>query len=166
MSGVWRKTLVYLGLVEEPEEHDDTVFVEQEEPVLATAEVGGGSVGGGGAGSGGTIRPLRVAEPGAPHVRAVASAGARVGVVQAMSFDDAEQVGSRYRLGQPVLLDLSGLDPKTGRRLLDFVSGVIYALRGAIKPAGDRAFLLVPDGIEVPPEERRRLADMGYTTDA
>jgi cell division inhibitor SepF len=168
MSGMWRKTLVYLGLVEEPDEHDEH---------LGAADERGGrepAVGehtpparrrrpperpAGGEGDA-DVRPLRPADT---HVRAVGGGTVKVGVVRASSFDEAaEQVGERYRRGQPVLLDVGNVDRRTGRRLLDFVSGLIYALRGRIVPAGEEAFLLVPDGMGVPTEERHRLAELGY----
>lgn len=110
------------------------------------------------------VRPLRVPEPGAAHVRAVDTGVpvSRVAVVHIEVFDDVEVVGQRYRSGQPILFDLSGTEPSTARRVLDFVSGLTYALRGRLRKAGSRAFLLIPDGIEVSAEERRRLANLGY----
>lgn len=161
MSGVWRKTLVYLGLVEEPEEHDDLPeqFDEPAEPARA--------VRGAEPRTPPNVRPLRVPEPGAAHVRAVTRpAGARVTVVQLREFEDVEEVGSRYRSGQAVVLDVAALEKTVARRVLDFVSGMTYALQGRLSPAGSRAFLLVPEGVEVDEDERRRLTDLGYRGDA
>lgn len=164
MSGVWRKTLVYLGLVEEPDEHDD--LPEQfgggyahdedpdqrgaERPAPRPAEVAAGNV-----------RRLPVPEPGTPHVRAM-QGSVRVAVLPITAFEEVERVGERYRSGQPVLFDLRDADSSVARRVLDFVSGVTYALRGRLVSAGTRCFLLVPDGVEVPLDERHRLSDMGY----
>lgn len=148
MSDVWRKTLVYLGLVEEPEEHDEHELGVPAQPGPPEDRTT-------------TVRSLRP-EDRQTHVRQVDRDIPRVVIVRVAAFDDAEEVGDRYRRGQPVLLDLGGSDQRTGRRMLDFVSGVIFAMRGRIVPAGERAFLLVPDGLEVPSEERRRLEDLGY----
>lgn len=170
MSGVWRKTLVYLGLVEEPEEHDDLPeqftrqdgYDDRDRPVPAPspdprrreqAPVA--------AGDAGNVRRLPIPEPGAAHVRAM-QGGVRVAVLPVSLFEDVERIGERYRSGVPVLFDLRSADPRIARRVLDFVSGVTYALRGRLLPAGTRSFLLIPDGIEIPADERRRLADMGY----
>lgn len=168
MSGVWRKTLVYLGLVEEPEEHDDLPeqFVRQDAgndhrdaapepeprrraPAAAPAEAG-------------NVRRLPIPEPGAPHVRAMQGGTVRVAVLPVARFEDVERIGERYRSGQPVLFDTRDCDHATARRVLDFVSGITYALRGRLLPAGKRSFLLVPDGVDIPLAERHRLADMGY----
>lgn len=157
-GGVWRKTLVYLGLVEEPEEHDD--LPEQFETGDAQDEPAD-------RGRAANVRPLRVPEPGAAHVRAMARGDVvRVSIVEVSGFEDCELIGSRYRGGQPVVFDLSQVDQATARRVLDFVSGTTYALRGRLRRAGERAFLLLPDGAHLPPEEARRLAAMGYGVDA
>lgn len=159
MSGVWHRTLVYLGLVEEPEEHDE--LPEQFDV--------GSSHGRGEAPSRdpANVRPLRAAEPGSPHVRAMARGDVvRVSVVEVSSFDDCEVIGSRYRSGQPVVFDLAAVDGATARRVLDFVSGTTYALRGRLRRAGSRAFLLLPEGAELPPDEARRLAAIGYGVEA
>lgn len=163
MSGVWRKTLVYLGLVEEPDEHDDLPehfgggyadvgddgrAVARPAPRPVEAPVG-------------NVRRLPVPEPGTPHVRPT-QGNVRVAVLPITAFDEVERVGERYRSGQPVLFDLRDADGAVARRILDFVSGVTYALRGRLVPAGSRCFLLVPDGVEIPLDERHRLSDMGY----
>ncbi len=97
------------------------------------------------------------------HVRALASApAARVAVVEVVIFDDVEGIGSRYRTGQPVLFDLGGAPSATARRVVDFVSGLTYASRGKLSKVGKRAFLLVPDGVEVAEDDRRRLVELGY----
>lgn len=167
-GGLWRKTLVYLGLVEEPEEHDDLpeqfgggyapddVGYERSAPRPAArpTEVPAGNV-----------RRLPVPEPGTPHVRAM-QGNVRVAVLPITAFEEVERVGERYRSGQPVLFDLRDAEPAVARRVLDFVSGVTYALRGRLVPAGSRCFLLVPDGVDVPLDERHRLSDMGYRVPA
>lgn len=159
-GGVWRKTLVYLGLVEEPEEHDELpehfgrgdVGRPAPEPAPAARP-----------GEPSNVRPLRTPEPGAAHVRAVDGGNGRATVVAVNAFDDVEQVGARFRGGQPVVLDLTAIDKALARRVLDFVSGLTYALRGRLVPAGQRSFLLVPDGVGLSNEDRRRLEGLGYT---
>jgi cell division inhibitor SepF len=168
MSGVWRKTLVYLGLVEEPEEHDDLpeqfaghAGPEPHEPAVPAAEARRREPVPAPAAEPGNVRRLPIPEPGAAHVRAM-QGGVRVAVLPVSVFEDVERIGERYRTGVPVVFDLRNAETAVARRVLDFVSGVTYALRGRLLPAGQRCFLLVPDGVEIPAEERHRLADMGY----
>jgi cell division inhibitor SepF len=188
-SGLWYRTLVYLGLKEEPEEGYDDL----------PERNGNGNGNGNGDGWGddaGTsrhdrfdpagdpdldpdrprargrsrdhddaavtaesnVRPLRAADAG--HVRG--GSGARLSVVEVEVFDDVEMVGARYRDDRPVLFDLSSTDRATARRVVDFVSGLTYALHGRMHKVGTRAFLLVPEGVRLPDDELRRLTTLGY----
>jgi cell division inhibitor SepF len=164
--GIWHGTLVYLGLKEEPEEGYDELperFVPEHDPHAEHAP----------------MRPTPLREPAqgpaeaAPanvralhpdiHVRALTTAPAvRAAVVEVVTFDDVEAIGSRYRTGQPVLFDVSAASSESARRVVDFVSGLTYASHGRLTKVGRRAFLLVPDGVQLPEEDRRRLGDLGY----
>lgn len=162
---MWRKTLVYLGLVEEPEEHDEMPermppprqLADEDRPASVEREPAPEPPE--------RVTPLApVAESGGAHVRPMAAGlGARVHVVAVTSFDDgAAEIGRQYRMGTPVLFDMADADPATARRILDFVSGVTFALHGQMVKASSRAFLVVPEGVELPAAERERLAALGY----
>lgn len=175
MSAVWQKTLVYLGLVEESEETIDLTNAEsadgpaasRREPVPAMA---GAHAGEAAHGASSNVRPLRAVDAPASSptpstsasARPLGAEAARVVVLEVSGFEDAEEIGFRYRSGQPVVFDLVGVDTTAARRVLDFVSGVTFALRGRLSKVGVRAFLLVPDGVEVSDTERTRLAGLGY----
>lgn len=159
---MWRKTLVYLGLVEEPEEYDEMperfagAVPAEPDPSAPLPDDPGDE---------GRIRPLpSVAEPGGAHVRPMAAGlGARVQVVAVSTFDEgAAEIGRQYRMGVPVVFDMADAPPDAARRILDFVSGVTFALRGRMVKVGGRAFLVVPEGVELPASERERLAALGY----
>lgn len=104
----------------------------------------------------GDVRQIR------PEERPRASMGSVVRVVQVTTFEDSEVIGSRFRGGQPVLFDLSNVEPSLARRVLDFVSGMTYVLHGTLRKVAKRAFLLVPDAVMLAPDERRRLSELGY----
>jgi cell division inhibitor SepF len=108
----------------------------------------------------GNVRPLRPEESAARGVGLGAAASVRI--VQVGTFEDCEAIGSRYRMMQPVLFNVSGADKATGRRVLDFVSGLTYASHGTLRKVGKGAFLLLPDGVELSADERRRLSGFGY----
>lgn len=167
---MWRKTLVYLGLVEESD-HDEIAermvpprpIAHEPEPAVHDA---GSAPSPRAVEEAANVRRLaRVPEdPGSGHVRPMAAGlGTRVHVVAVSGFDDgAAEIGRQYRMGSPVLFDMADADAGTARRLLDFVSGVTFALRGRMVKVSARAFLVVPEGVELPMSERERLAALGY----
>ncbi|HVW34070.1 MAG TPA: cell division protein SepF [Acidimicrobiia bacterium] len=114
------------------------------------------------------VRPLSREEgPGAPPrptvVRTMpsASTAARVHVVEPRGFNDAQEVGDRLKANQPVILNLQGLDRDLQRRLIDFSSGLAYALGGSMSRVADQVFLLTPSNVEVSQEEKERLQARG-----
>ena len=104
-----------------------------------------------------------VAVDGTPAVRPVApgAAGARVHVMEPRGFNDAQEVGDRLKSSQPVILNLQGVDRDLQRRLIDFSSGLAYALGGRMSKAADQVFLLTPSNVSVPEEEKDRLEAEG-----
>jgi cell division inhibitor SepF len=82
--------------------------------------------------------------------------------VAPVRFADAQEVGDRFKGGQPVIVNLSaGNDRELARRMIDFCSGVTYALSGSMDKVADQVFLLTPTDVEVPAEEKRRLQEKG-----
>lgn len=110
------------------------------------------------------VRPLPVSPAGrdvaartSGSVRAVA-VSPKVHPVAPEGFNDAQQVGDRFKAGQPVLMDLAGVDRDLARRLIDFCSGLCYGLGGQMERLAGQSYLITPAGAEVPADERRRLA--------
>ena len=157
---MWSRTLIYLGLREEPEDVGADWQVGDDEPEVTETRRAAPVA---------TAAPAPAAkrpEAASSNVRPLRSgvdiAGDRVSVVQVRVFDDVETIGSRYRQRQPVLFDVSGCSREVGRRAVDFVAGLTYASHGSLRRAAPRAFLLVPDGVDIPLDERRRLSQLGY----
>ena len=95
-----------------------------------------------------------------------ATAGGAVRTIAAVSkvseivpegFNDAQQVGDGFKAGSAVAMDLATVDRELARRLIDFCSGLCYALGGRMERLGGQRYLLTPSGVEVSAEERRRL---------
>ena len=58
-------------------------------------------------------------------------------------------------------MDLAGVDRELARRLIDFASGICYALGGHMERVRPGGYLLTPVRVEVSEEDKRRLADGG-----
>ena len=94
-------------------------------------------------------------------VKAIPMPNTRVHVMDPRGFNDAQEVGDRLKNGQPVILNLQGVDRDLQRRLIDFSSGIAYALSGTMSKAADQVFLLTPANVEVSDEEKDRLQQRG-----
>ena len=173
LGDLWSRTLVYFGIAEEDEDWDEDGYLTEEELERSYSERP-------------NVRRLaprrRAAEfddwtdpgdepaelPGRPRLRSVETAtsqqpaappAARVHLVVPRSFNDAQSLADRFKAGIPVILNLQGTDAELSKRLIDFASGLTYALGGGMQRVADKVFLLTPQNVQVSAEERARLLD-------
>jgi cell division inhibitor SepF len=181
MASMWRRAMHYLGLGPDDEYDDDLGYgydesapERPEQRAVPTRAVPPRPVVGGeparpvgsvtGIPETAAVRPLPVTPAGrepvartSGSVRAVA-VSPKVHPVAPAGFNDAQEVGDRFKAGQPVLMDLAGVDRDLARRLIDFCSGLCYGLGGQMERLAGQSYLITPAGAEVPADERRRLA--------
>jgi cell division inhibitor SepF len=86
----------------------------------------------------------------------------QVHLVIPKSFNDAQQIADQFKDAIPVILNLQGTDTDLSKRLIDFASGLTYALDGGMQRIADKVFLLTPRNVEVSAEERARLIEKGF----
>jgi cell division inhibitor SepF len=86
----------------------------------------------------------------------------RVHFVAPRSFNDVQDVADKFKETIPVILNLQGTDTDLSKRLIDFSSGLTYALDGGMQRIADKVFLLTPRNVEVSAEERARLVEKGF----
>jgi cell division inhibitor SepF len=170
MSSMWKRTLSYLGLVEEYEgeyrdEPEQAPPPRRAEPPAPRAPAKDPNT---------NVRRIAPARgdrtatlaPAPPEPRggatSAAAKGGTVHLTNPTTFNDVEEVGERFRNGIPVIMNLAGASESVAKRMLDFASGLIFGLDGRIERVGDRVFLLTPMGVEVSSEERRRLGERGF----
>ena len=118
-----RKAVVWLGLAEQ----EDEVLSYEEYPVIDgypdEDEPDGAESPGGHPGLIATIRP--------------------------QTFRDALTIGERFRRNIPVIVNLQDMEIPDGKRIVDFMSGLIFGRQGDIQRLGGRLFLIVPTGYHI-----------------
>lgn len=85
-----------------------------------------------------------------------------VHLVVPKTFNDAQQIADRFKNTVPVIINLQGAETDLAKRLIDFSSGLTYALNGGMQRVADKVFLLTPRDIEVSAEEKARLMERGF----
>ena len=94
-------------------------------------------------------------------VRPVSSLDRQPEVLAPHSFDDAKALADHIRERTPVVLNLREAEPDLVRRIVDFATGLTYALDGSMRKIGTGVILVLPPRITLGREEKRFLADMG-----
>src|SRR5580765_820771 len=147
MAGVWKKTLNYLGLVEDDEEFVDDMPEVEPAPVRRMKPQ---AVRGVSSETEGVVRTIS-----SPRV---ATASSAIYKSEPKRFNEARDVADRFKEGTAVIMNLQSTDDTIARRLVDFASGLVYGLDGKIELVANRVYLLTPANVEVSAEEREKIA--------
>lgn len=154
MSGAVRRLGAYLGLVED-EYYDEAVEETPTRDLRAarhdnrTPERVS------------TVRPLRgndVLDRPVTVLPSVQDSIGRIVTLQPASFNDSQRIGEAFRLGNPVVMNLSALDRAQAQRVIDFASGLVFGLHGSIQRVTDKVFLLSPRNVDIEVDAAREAA--------
>ena len=180
-TDLWSRTLVYFGIAEEDDYWDEDGYATNEELErtyndrpnirrLPPRGRGGGyddwtdSDTAAGQVEVAVPAPRSAREQAAPPVHAASrrpGPNVKVHLVLPRSFNDAQQIADRFKDGIPVILNLQSAEQDLSKRLIDFASGLTYALNGGMQRVADKVFLLTPRNVEVSAEERAKLLERG-----
>jgi cell division inhibitor SepF len=132
-----RKAVVWLGLAE----HED------EDEVLSYGE---------------PPAPDGYADEGIPGGPDAEPAGGQlIATVRPQTFRDALTIGERFRRDIPVIVNLQDMDTPDAKRIVDFMSGLIFGRRGDIQRLAGRVFLIAPSHYRIV-REQEALTDEGF----
>ncbi|MFC2144892.1 cell division protein SepF [Actinomycetota bacterium] len=155
MNGFFKKTLSFFGLADEEE-----IEVETETGNILPDRKNMGE------------KRQRNVNPGAPKrtsrkkVSLISSAResrkAKVFVAEPKEFDEIQGIADNFKNDIPIIVNLQRVDQDISKRIIDFCSGLTYALEGDIKKVADRVFLITPSNIEVNSKENEFLSEEGF----
>jgi len=173
LRDTWHRALVYFGLAEDPDYHEGDVYEPDTAPHGEVYESGTAPR---------SAKVSRISErrrsrdeiddifaddepPRSRVLRPVGNGGGadvQVHLVTPTSFNDAQEVADRFKRSVPVILNLQTTDGELAKRLIDFASGLTYALDGGMQKIAEKTFLLTPRNVEVSAEEKARLVEKGF----
>jgi cell division inhibitor SepF len=166
----WHRALVYFGLAEDPEYAEQDVYEPDTAPggyetAPRSATVSRISER---RRTRDEIDDIFAEDEPAPRSRVLRPVGenggadVQVHLVTPNSFNDAQEVADRFKRSVPVILNLQTTDGELAKRLIDFASGLTYALDGGMQKIAEKTFLLTPRNVEVSAEEKARLIEKGF----
>ena len=90
---------------------------------------------------------------------AMSSKGAKVVLVEPRIYAEAQDIAENLKNKRATIVNLQRIDREQGVRIIDFLSGTVYALGGDIQRIGKDIFLCTPDNVEVSGEISNFLID-------
>lgn len=170
MAGVLRKTMVYLGLVEQADDEYDDLMDDELEPTGQVRRLG--------ADEAVPVRRYpdsraesRTESRGALAVdtrtRAVEetrveSPSYRITTFVPSKYNDAKEIGEHFRQDVPVIMNLTEMDDDSAKRLVDFAAGLTFGLHGSLEKVTNKVFLLSPSNVTVSAEDKARIREGGF----
>ncbi|GMQ93484.1 MAG: cell division protein SepF [Acidimicrobiia bacterium] len=190
MASLWNKTLFYLGLVDEEEQGVEvpdpagdvrpvvspTQPVEPYESATASVRPPGSGI------SGRRVEPPASTRRQMSDDKTHAEAGVYIHpnagsmstaevparrmepesqIIVARNFSDAQTLADAIGSGRTVVLDLRNAEPEMVRRIVDFASGLTYALDGKMSKTAQGVILVTPSGSSLGVGEQERLTRLG-----
>ena len=148
MSNAMRRVANYLGLVDDPEIANS---VETSAP---------------------RVPDVRIRTREARHVTSVVTTDAapqldlpvldRIITLHPRFYNEARTIGEHYRLGNPVIINLTDMDESERKRLVDFASGLVFGHHGTIERVTSKVFLLSPANVKVSSEDKTAAAEASF----
>lgn len=91
--------------------------------------------------SSGKITPIRQKKAG--------TSGMEVCVIKPTSVDDEREIADTLLSERTVILNVEGLDIEIAQRIIDFVSGSCYAIRGNLQKVSSFIFIISPASVDI-----------------
>ena len=73
----------------------------------------------------------------------------KVVIVSPSDFDDAQEICDHLKNKKPVIVNLEELEKNCAQRIIDFLSGSLYALDGTIQKVSGAIYLAAPCNVDV-----------------
>ncbi|MDD4796145.1 MAG: cell division protein SepF [Eubacteriales bacterium] len=101
------------------------------------------------------IRPVRRNDDmrviGMPQNTAPMAGGTpmRMVVYQPQSYDDTQRIIDELKANRAIIINLENLKVDVAQRVLDFISGAVYALDGNVRKISRGIFLVAPPNVDI-----------------
>lgn len=83
------------------------------------------------------------------HLQSVTNNSAKVVLVEPRVYAEAQEIADQLKNRRSVVVNLQRIERDAAKRIVDFLSGTVYAIGGDIQKVGSDIFLCTPDNVEV-----------------
>lgn len=75
--------------------------------------------------------------------------GLEVCIMKPTSFEDSQDICDMLLSGRAAVINLEGFDVEVAQRVMDFISGAVYALNGKLHQISSYIFIISPDTVDI-----------------
>jgi cell division inhibitor SepF len=143
MAGIGKRLLTFIGL-EEPDPNDEEYYADQDdlqEDMMSFPEDDYAPV---------EEKPYNKKRANTGKVSGIPDTSkVRVLIYKPVSYEDTQSIIDNLKDRKPIIVNLDELDTNVAQRILDFISGAVYALSGNIRKAARNIFVVAPYNVDV-----------------
>jgi len=77
------------------------------------------------------------------------SVNSKIALFEPKIYSDVKEIASQLLKNQAVIINFDHVDDQMARRIVDFLTGTVFAINGEIERIGDEIFLCIPENYEV-----------------
>lgn len=159
--GIYNKFLDFIGIEESDEDNrEDDLFEEEEAPVRSRQQSRQQQT-----------RQAQEPEPkksvreqrlqgGGDTVSMVNPSSMKMVVYHPVTYEDAQNIIDNLKARKPVIVNMEELEVNEAQRILDFLSGAIYALSGTIMKISKVIFVVAPNNYDVVGNEEEEFSEL------
>lgn len=82
-------------------------------------------------------------------LKSVKTSATKMVLYEPRTFDEAQQIADNIVSKRAVVINLQRVNHQDAKRIIDFLSGTIYAVNGVIQRIGAQTFLCAPDNMDI-----------------
>lgn len=75
--------------------------------------------------------------------------GAKMILLEPRAYSESQQIADHLKKRNTVVVNLKRVTPDQAKRIVDFLSGTIYAINGGLQKIGGGIFLCTPNNVKV-----------------
>ncbi len=124
-GGIFSKILYYMGIGENVEEEYDETVDEVKKPLLEPVK-----------------KSNIVSMPSGPSQM-------KVILIEPINYDDVQDICDNLKNKKPIIINFENLDKNIARRMVDFVSGAVYAVDGTIQKVSNGIVIAAPPNVDI-----------------
>ena len=82
-------------------------------------------------------------------IKNIAGNGNKMVLLEPRAYSESQQIADHLKCRNSVVVNLKRVTPDQGKRIVDFLSGTVYAIGGDLQKLGTGIFLCTPKNINV-----------------
>lgn len=88
--------------------------------------------------------------------------GFEVCIMKPTNFEDSQDICDMLLSGRAAVINLEGFDVELAQRIMDFISGSVYAMNGKLHQISSYIFIISPDTVDISGDYLDLIPDAGF----